>query len=61
MKTIKQLREEQCYTQAEIAKKIGMDGLSNYSRIENLKQKPRMATRRKLAEVFGVNPSEIQF
>jgi transcriptional regulator with XRE-family HTH domain len=61
MKTIKQLREEQSFSQQEVMKAIGMKSVSNYSKIENRKQKPRITTRRKIAEFFKVSPTDIDF
>jgi len=61
MSTIKELREAQCYSQVEIMEKVGMKSRSNYSKIENRKQAPRISMRRKLAEVFGVKPTEIEW
>ena len=61
MKTIKELREMNCRTQLEVMKAIGMKGRTNFSSIEHRRQKPRMSTRRKLAEYFNVAPFEIDW
>jgi transcriptional regulator with XRE-family HTH domain len=61
MVTLKELREKNCMTQDEVREKIGMKSPSNYSKIENRKQKPRMETRRELANLFNVKVWEIEF
>ena len=61
MKTLKELREEVSFTQEEVMSKIGMKGRSNYSRIENRKQKPRPEARRKIALLFKVKPADIEW
>jgi transcriptional regulator with XRE-family HTH domain len=61
MKTIKQYREEASLTQQEVMTSIGMLSRSNYSKVENRKQKPRPDARRKIAKLFKVKPSEIEW
>ncbi len=58
MKTILQLREEQYLTQFELAAKVGVrpETISLWERSE---RRPRVQHIRKLAEVFGVRPSDI--
>jgi transcriptional regulator with XRE-family HTH domain len=58
MKTIRQLREEQYLTQFELAAKVGVrpETISLWERSE---RRPRVQHIRKLAEVFGVRPSDI--
>lgn len=61
MNTIKELREKNCLTQEDVMKVIGMESRSNYSKIEHKKQKPRLHTRKLLADLFNVNPWDIDF
>jgi transcriptional regulator with XRE-family HTH domain len=61
MKTLKRFREEASYSQTEVMAEIGMKSRSNYSKIENLKQMPRPQTRRKIAKLFKVKPSDIKW
>ena len=57
-KKLKRLREARAWTQVELAEKANMSP-STVVLIENGKSKPHPSTRRKLADVFGVDPSEL--
>ena len=59
-KTIRQLRRERGWTQAELAQRLGTTDavVSSWERGEYL---PRPATRWRLADLFGVEVSEITF
>jgi DNA-binding XRE family transcriptional regulator len=59
-RTLKELRELNCMTQADVVEHIG-GSRTNYSKIENRHQKPRLHYRKKLADLFKVKPSEIEF
>ena len=55
---LKKLRKEKGITQEELAEKIGI-GTSNISYIENGKFAPSIENFAKIAEVLGVEPSEL--
>lgn len=59
MQTIKELRISFCFTQEEVMKSIKMKSRSNFSKIENRKNNPGLKTKRRLAELFKVLPSDI--
>jgi transcriptional regulator with XRE-family HTH domain len=61
METIKELRIKACLTQEEFMIKINMKSRSNYSKIENRKHIPSLKTKRAIARVFDINPSEIDW
>jgi transcriptional regulator with XRE-family HTH domain len=61
MSTVRELRERDCRTQLEVMEAIGMRGRSNFTRIEHRKQKPRISTRRKIAEYFKVEPRDVEW
>ena len=56
--TLKELRESRLWTQAFLAQKIGVQvpTVSNWERGE---QRPQMSLMLKLADAFGISPSEI--
>ena len=56
--TIKRLRDARALTQEELAKKVGIT-VTALSRIERNQAEPRATTRRKLAQVLGVDPAEL--
>jgi transcriptional regulator with XRE-family HTH domain len=58
--TLKELRIKQCLSQEDLAKQSGVAAIT-IMRIELNRQKPRFITRRKLATVLGIKPSEIDF
>lgn len=60
MPKLKQLREENFLTQAELAEKIGCveHTVSNW---ERGKQRPTFKYIRKLAKILKVNPKDIEF
>ncbi len=60
MTKLKTLREKQFLSQEDLAKKSEMT-VSTINRLENDKQKPRLATIRKLAKALKVKPTEIDF
>jgi transcriptional regulator with XRE-family HTH domain len=60
MTTIKQLRVKQFLSQEDLAKKSEMT-VSTINRLEKGKQKPRLATIRKLAKALKVKPQKINF
>ncbi len=60
MTKLKKLREIQFISQEDLAKKSEMT-VSTINRLENGKQKPRLATIRKLAKALKVKPAEIDF
>ena len=60
MKTLKELREGQFLSQADLAQKAGV-GRDTINRLENGKQKPTFRTIRKLASALGIESSEIDF
>jgi transcriptional regulator with XRE-family HTH domain len=55
---IKHLRDARALTQEELAKKVGIT-VTALSRIERNQAEPRATTRRKLAQVLGVDPAEL--
>ena len=55
---IKRLRDARALTQEELAKKVGIT-VTALSRIERNQAEPRATTRRKLAQVLGVDPAEL--
>jgi transcriptional regulator with XRE-family HTH domain len=55
---IKRLRDAHALTQEELAKKVGIT-VAALSRIERNQAEPRATTRRKLAQVLGVDPAEL--
>ena len=55
---IKHLRDAHALTQVELAKKVGITATA-LSRIERNQAEPRATTRRKLAQVLGVDPAEL--
>ena len=55
---IKHLRDARALTQEELAKKVGIS-VTALSRIERNQAEPRATTRRKLAQVLGVDPAEL--
>jgi transcriptional regulator with XRE-family HTH domain len=55
---IKHLRDAHALTQEELAKKVGIT-VAALSRIERNQAEPRATTRRKLAQVFRVDPAEL--
>ena len=57
---MKELRERRFLSQAGLAQKTGL-GRDTVNRLEAGKQKPTFQTIRKLAEVLGVTPREIDF
>ena len=57
-KIIQKLRKDKNLTQEELAEKIGI-GTSNISYIENGKFAPSIENFAKIAEVLGVEPSEL--
>jgi transcriptional regulator with XRE-family HTH domain len=61
MMTLKELREKYCYTQKQVMDAIGMKSRTNYSRVEHRVYKPRLTTRRKIANYFKVEPWDIDF
>jgi transcriptional regulator with XRE-family HTH domain len=55
---LRQLREHEALTQQELAERAGLT-VNAISRIEQEKASARPSTVRKLAEAFGVHPSEL--
>ena len=55
---IKRLRDARALTQEELANKAGIT-VTALSRIERNQAEPRATTRRKLAQVLGVDPAEL--
>jgi len=60
MLTLKQLREKHYLSQEDLARKSEMT-VSTINRLEKGKQKPRLATIRKLAKALRVKPEYIDF
>ncbi len=60
MTKVKILREGQFMSQEDLAKKSDMT-VSTINRLENGKQKPRLATIRRLAKALKVKPGDIDF
>jgi transcriptional regulator with XRE-family HTH domain len=60
MTTLKQLRVKHYLSQEDLAKKSEMTVIT-INRIEKGKQKPRLATIRKLVKALKVKPEEISF
>ncbi len=60
MPTLKQLREKQFISQADLSHKTGI-AVSTICRLENGQQKPRFVTIRKLAKALKVEPGDIEF
>ncbi len=60
MKTLKELREKQCLSQSDLAKKSKVT-VATINRIEHNKNIPIPRTKRKLASALGVDPSEISW
>ena len=58
-KNIRALRERRAYDQAELARAVGI-ATSTLWRIEHEDRSPRGATLRKIAEILGVEPSELK-
>jgi len=59
MPSLKDIREKKFLTQEELAQKAGLVVVT-INRIEKGRQKPRFRTIRKLAEVLGVEPGDIE-
>ena len=55
---LRRLRDARALTQEELAEKAGIT-VAALSRIERNNAEPRPTTRRKLARVLGVDPSEL--
>lgn len=60
MAKLKSLRETHFLSQEDLAK-ISSLTVSTINRLENGKQKPRLATIRKLAKALKVKPGDIDF
>jgi len=60
MLNLKELRESQCLSQSDLAKKSGIT-VATINRIEHKKNDPIPRTKRKLASALGVEPSSIQW
>ncbi|MDD5095273.1 MAG: helix-turn-helix transcriptional regulator [Dehalococcoidia bacterium] len=60
MATLKELREENALSQADLAA-LAKVAKSTIGSIENKHHKPNFKTRRKLAEALKVKPKEIEF
>lgn len=60
MPTLKELRERQFLSQADVGNRAGV-GRDTINRLEKGRQKPRFVTIRKLAEALGVEPRDIDF
>ena len=60
MTTLKELREKQFISQADLAKKAGLSPAA-INRLENGLAKPRWVTIRKLADALGIRPEDIEF
>ena len=60
MAKLKELREKQFLSQEELSRKAETT-TGTINRLENGKQKPRFATRRKIARALNVKPAEIDF
>jgi len=58
-KTIRQLREEQGWTQLELANRLGVTPVTVYT-WERGRNEPRASQLRKLAELFGVLMDNIE-
>ena len=59
-KTIRQLRQEQGWTQADLAERLGAS-MQTVSRWERGQAKPTWVYRRRLATLFGAKVAEIAF
>jgi transcriptional regulator with XRE-family HTH domain len=60
MPILRKLRENLYWSQEDLARESGTT-TGTVNRLENGRQKPRLATIRKLAKALGVKPGDIEF